>query len=119
MKQCNQNNGSNGQEVFGCTGNFRAAFIDDLIVKPRLESQPLLAFMDQVESILVLGAFSFTCSAQGEAAAIVKQGSSKSSRHSMKDEATPKLHELHVEVLGGSTARGPKQEALRHQARSR
>ena len=31
-------------------GNFRAGFIEDLTVKPRVASQPLLAFMDQART---------------------------------------------------------------------
>lgn len=32
-------------------GNFSPSFIADLAVKPRVDSQPLLAFMEQAESL--------------------------------------------------------------------
>eukprot|EP00439_Symbiodinium_sp_Y106_P030211 s6170_g3.t1 len=64
--------GRNAQrEELATRGNFRADFIDDLVIKPRIETQPLLAFMDQ-----------------GEAAAIVQKGS-KSSKSSRQKESSP------------------------------
>ena len=79
-------NGLNG-------GNFRAKFIDDLVtLEPRIETQPLLAFMDQAESremsrtgrVLMCTLNCIACIVQGEAAAIVQKGrkASKSSRRS-------------------------------------
>lgn len=43
-----------GPYAFFCgkrPGNFSPSFIADLAVKPRVDSQPLLAFMEQAESL--------------------------------------------------------------------
>lgn len=60
------------REELATRGNFRAKFIDDLVtLEPRIETQPLLAFMDQ-----------------GEAAAIV-QKDRKASKSSRQKDSSP------------------------------